>query len=202
MGPVDLYTIVSGPTLDSLAAVSGHGGSIEAYRSLDSLVRAGVQFVGTILLAAVVLGLLQGVGTRSVAKSRRSPIISICVGLPSLLVVAGLTGTGIILVDTSVGIFFAIPLVVLGVAVLPIAVAVGFTAVGRTVASRFSTDGLFVGVFVSALLCGLAGTAFPATVALISFTGALGLGASIRVLFGGFGAARPEDRTVPPANKI
>jgi len=94
-------------------------------------------------------------------------------------------------------------MVILGVTVLPVVTAIGFTAIGRTIASRFGADRLWVGVLVGALIIsGLAGLSLPATVILAGLAGALGLGASIRVLFGGVGTAQPDDRTVPPANKI
>uniref|UniRef100_A0A7D5GKI2 Uncharacterized protein n=2 Tax=Natrinema halophilum TaxID=1699371 RepID=A0A7D5GKI2_9EURY len=182
--------------------MGGHGGSLEAYRSLEPHLRAGVQFAGTLFVAVVVLGLLQSDATRAVAKSRRSPVISFSIGLPSLLVVAGLASTGILIVDTSVGSFFAIPLVIFGVTVLPPVTAIGFTAIGQTLTSRFRVDRLWAGVFVGAFLSGLAGLAFPTAVVFTGLAGALGIGASVRVLFDGVGAARPDDRTIPPANKI
>ncbi|OLZ42681.1 hypothetical protein A6E15_09250 [Natrinema saccharevitans] len=178
------------------------GGELEAYRSLDPLLRAGIQFVGTVLVAMVVLGLLQNFGTQAVAKARRSPVISICLGLPSLLVVAGLAGTGYLIVDTSVGTFFGIPLVILGVTVLPAAIAIGFTTLGRNAAAMVGRDRLWTGILVGGLVHGIAGLVFPATVTVAALAGALGMGASVRVLVGGVGAARPDDRTVPPANKI
>ncbi|ELY75001.1 hypothetical protein C488_11138 [Natrinema pellirubrum DSM 15624] len=178
------------------------GGELEAYRSLDPLLRAGIQFAGTVLVAMVVLGLLQNFGTQAISKSRRSPVISICLGLPSLLVVAGLAGTGYLIVDTSVGTFFGIPLVILGVTVLPAVIAIGFTALGRNAAAIVGRDRLWTGILVGGLIHGAAGLVFPATVAVAALAGALGIGASVRVLVGGVGAARPDDRTVPPANKI
>ncbi|ELY69250.1 hypothetical protein [Natrinema versiforme] len=201
MGPVDLYTIVGAAAVDSVATLAG-GGELEAYRSLEPLVRVGIQFAGTVLVAIIVLGLCQRSGTQAVAKSRRSPIISSCIGLPSLLVVVGLASTGYLIVDSSIGTFFGIPLVILGVVVLPVATALGLVAIGRTVASRLGDDRLGVGVLAGALLCGIAGVSLPATVVLAGLAGVLGIGASIRVVFGATGAARPDDRTVPPANKI
>ncbi|MFA9504603.1 MULTISPECIES: hypothetical protein [Natrinema] len=201
MWPLDLYTSI-GPAVLGSIAMPAAGGELEAYRSLDPLLRAGIQFAGTVLVAMVVLGLLQNFGTRAIAKSRRSPVISICLGLPSLLVVAGLAGTGYLIVDTSVGTFFGIPLVILGVTVLPAAIAIGFTALGRNAAAIVGRDRLWTGILVGGLIHGAAGLVFPATVAVAALAGALGIGAGVRVLVGGVGAARPDDRTVPPANKI
>lgn len=202
MWPLDLYTIVGAPTVGSVATVTASGGELEAYRSIEPLLRMGIQFAGALLIAMVALGLCHRYGTNAVAKSRRSPIISICIGLPSLLVIGGLASTGYLIVDTSVGTFFGIPLVILGATVLPAATAVGITAIGRTVASRLGDDRLSVGVLAGALLCGIAGLALPATIAFAGLAASLGIGASIRVLFSATGAAHPDERTVPPANKI
>jgi len=169
---------------------------------MEPIVRAGVQFAGTVLVAMMVLGLLQTYGARSVTKSRRSPIISWCIGLPALLVVAGPREHGVSHRGHERRDLLRIPMVILGVTVLPVVTAIGFTAIGRTIASRFGADRLWVGVLVGALISGLAGLSLPATVILAGLAGALGLGASIRVLFGGVGTAQPDDRTVPPANKI
>ncbi|MDS0474259.1 hypothetical protein [Natrinema sp. 1APR25-10V2] len=194
--------MIAAPTLDSVAAISGHGEAFETYRSLEPLVRMGAQFVGTLVIAMAVLGLLQGFGTRAVTKSRQSPVISLCIGLPGLLIVGGIASTGMFISDTSVGPFFAIPMVIFGATVLPVVLAVGFTAIGRTVASRLGSDRLWVGVLVGAIVSGLASLALPATVAVAGVAGALGLGATVRILSGGIGAGRPDERTVPPANKI
>lgn len=202
MGPLELYALIGGATFGSLATLAGHGESLELYRSLDPIVRAGIQFAGTALVAIIVLGILQNSGTTAVAKSRSSPVISLCIGLPSLLIVGGLTSTGLVIVDTGIGAFFGIPMVIIGAAVLPVAAAVGFVAIGRTVGSRFGDDRVSTGLFVGALLSGVAGLAFPATVLLVGLATALGMGASIRVLFGATGTGNPDERTVPPANKI
>lgn len=202
MGAVDLYAIAGGSAFDSVTTLSGHGEYLETYRTLGPLLRVGIQAVGTVLLTMVVLGLLQHHGTRSVAKSRQSPVISMGVGLPGLIVVGGLTSTGILITGTSVGVFFAIPLVVLGVAILPTTTVVGLVAIGTTVAARLGDDRLAVGALVGAFLSGIAGVSIPATVGLFALAAALGIGATARVLFGASGSARPDERTVPPANKI
>lgn len=202
MGTLDLCAIMGGTTVGSVASLAGHGESLELYRSLEPIVRAGIQFVGTALLAMIVLGLLQNHGTTAVAKSRGSPIISLCIGVPSLLIVGAVATTGIVIVDTSVGAFFGIPMVIIGAAILPVATVVGFVAIGRAVASRFGSDRLSTGVFVGALFSGVSGLLFPATVGAVGLAAALGIGAIIRVLLGATGTGNPNERTVPPANKI
>ncbi|WP_169924366.1 hypothetical protein [Natrinema ejinorense] len=202
MWPLDLYTMIGSPVVDPIVMLAAPGGELEAYRSLEPVVRMGVQFAGSLLVVMIVLGLLQNYGTRAVTKSRHSPIISLCIGLPGLLVIGGLASTGYLIVDTGIGTFFGIPLVIVGAAVLPTATAIGLVAIGRTLVSKVAADRPWTGVLVGALLTGIAGWSLPATLALAGLAAALGVGASIRVLFGASGAARPDDRTVPPANKI
>lgn len=201
MWPLDLYAIIGPAVLESVTTLDV-GGTLDAYRSLEPLLRLGGQFAGTALVALIVLGLLQRSATHSVTKARRSPVISLCIGLPGLAIVGGLASTGYLIIDTGVGAFFGVPLVILGASVLPVVTALGFVAIGRTVAARLGVDRLWVGILVGALCSGLAGLSLPTTVVLAGLAGALGLGASVRVLFGGVGAARPDERTVPPANKI
>ncbi|MFA9415587.1 hypothetical protein [Natrinema sp. HArc-T2] len=202
MWPLELYTRVGQPASDSTGTLSVADGALAAYRSLEPFVRVGIQFVVAVLVTMIVLGLLHSHGSKAVRKSRQSPVISVGIGFPSLLVVSALAGTGYLIVDTSVGVFFGIPLVILGATVIPVVLAIGLTAIGCTIASRLGSDRLWVGIVVGALVSGLAGLALPATVAIAGLAGALGLGAGVRVLFGGAGTARPDERTVPPANKI
>ncbi len=202
MWPLDLYNRVGSPVPNSAGMLPIADGTFAAYRSLEVLIRVGVQFVVALLVTMIVFGLLHSYASNAVTKSRRSPVISFGIGLPSLLVVVGLAGTGYLIVDTSIGVFFGIPLVILGTTVVPVVMAIGLTAIGCTIASRFGTDRLWVGIVGGALVSGLAGLALPATVAVATLAGALGLGAGIRVLFSGVGTARPDERTVPPANKI
>src|SRR6056297_2214821 len=202
MWPLDLYNRVGLPVPNSTGTLPIVDGTLAAYRSLEPLVRVGVQFAVAVLVTMIVFGLLHSYASNAVTKSRRSPVISVGIGLPSLLVVSALAGTGYLIVDTSIGVFFGIPLVILGAAVIPVVLAIGLTAIGRTIASRFGTDRLWAGIVVGSLVSGVAGLALPATVAVAGLAGALGLGASIRVLFGSAGTARPDERTVPPANKI
>lgn len=179
-----------------------NGGAVEGYRSLAGPVRAGGLFLGTLVVAMVALGLFQEYGQRSVGTARRSPIISICIGLPTALVVAGLARTGQLIVGTSLGTFFGIPLVVVGLIVLPALTTVGFVAIGRSLAARVGRDGLGAGVLVGSLLAGLAGLSVWTTIAVGALAAALGVGAGVRALFSAAGTTQPGERTVPPANKI
>ncbi|WP_049915727.1 hypothetical protein [Natrialba taiwanensis] len=205
MWPADLYVGMGATESGSESAVIEvltSGAAVEAYRSLGSLGRVGFQFAATVVLALVVLGLVQGYGTRTVETARRSPVISICIGLPSGLVLAGLASTGYILVGQSVGIFFGIPLVLLGGTTLPILLVLGFVAVGRATMARLGRDRLGSGILAGSVLCGVAGFSIGATILLAVLVASLGIGAFVRVLMSAGGTTAPDERTVPPANKI
>ncbi|AEH37858.1 hypothetical protein [Halopiger xanaduensis] len=202
MWPESLYAVGGAGTATTGPLASLGAEWIEAYRSLALPVRAGGQFLAAALLALLVLGLVQGYGSRSVHTARRSPVISICIGLPAALVVASLAGTGYLISGESVGVFFGIPLVVLGLATLPPLSAVGLVAIGQSIAARVGDDRLSTGVLVGSLLAGAAGGALEATIALAVLAAALGVGAGARTLFAARGSTRPDERTVPPANKI
>ncbi|ELY99025.1 hypothetical protein C482_10726 [Natrialba chahannaoensis JCM 10990] len=201
MRPAELYT-GNGDTgyevLESLAA----SGAFEAYHALEPLGRVGMQFAATLLLGFVILGLLQGHGSRTVTTVRRSPIISVCIGFPGLLIASGLTGTGYVLIGRGVGTFFGLPLVILGTTVLFPLVTLGFVAIGRTLAARLGRDGLGSGVLAGSFLCGLVGFSLPLTVFVASLAASLGIGAFVRVLLHAGTTTAPDERTVPPANKI
>ncbi|MFA9426749.1 MULTISPECIES: hypothetical protein [Natronorubrum] len=202
MWPLDLYTTIVPMTLESVGPLVLSGIDGETYHSLGALERAGVQFVATFVVALVVLGLLQGYGPRTVTKSRRSPVISLCIGLPSLLVLAGVTATGYLIIGTSLGTFFGIVLVVIGLTVIPILTVLGIVAIGHSIAARVGVDRLWAGVIAGSVLSGLVGFSIAATVAAAVLAGALGVGAGVRVLFGSGSSTSPDERTVPPANKI
>lgn len=203
MWPESLYAVGGGSGVGSAAVLASVGTEwIDGYRSLALPVRAGGQFVVTLLLALVVLGLVQRFGSRSVQTARRSPVISSCLGLPAALVLAGLAGTGYLITGRSFGTFFGVPLVVLGLATVPTLTAVGLVAIGRSIAARAGRDRLWAGALVGSLLAGTAGVALEATVVLAVLAAALGVGAGVRVLFAASGSTRPDERTVPPANKI
>lgn len=202
MWPESLYAVGAAGTAMAGPLASLGSEWVDAYRALALPVRAGGQFLAAALLALLVLGLAQGYGSHSVHTARRSPVISICIGLPAALVVASLAGTGYLISGESVGIFFGIPLVILGLATLPTLTAVGLVAIGRSIAARVGHDRLFPGVLVGSLLAGAAGGALEATVALVVLAAALGVGAGARALFASRRSTRPDERTVPPANKI
>lgn len=202
MWPIELYAFNGGPILESVARFGVEGGAIEAGQSLGPLERAVAGGVATLLVSLVVLGMLQGHGSRAVTKCRRSPVISVCIGIPSALVVGLLAGVGYLMLGTEVGVFFGVPLVVLGATVLPSVTAIGFTAIGQSIASRTGQDALWAGVIVGSLIAAIAAVAVPVAIVVGAIAAAFGTGASVRVLAGSWGTADPDERTVPPANQI
>lgn len=202
MWPVDLYSVIGVVALETGAPFAVSGIGLETYQGLGALERAGIQFGATFVVAMVAIGLLQGFSPRTVTKARRSPVISICIGLPGLLVVTGLTSTGYLIVGTSLGTFFGIPLVAFGATILPVLTVLGFVAIGRTIAARLGRNQLWAGVLVGSVLSGLVGLSLALTLVTAILAGALGIGAGVRVMMGAGGTTQPDERTVPPANKI
>ncbi|WP_019991558.1 hypothetical protein [Natronorubrum tibetense] len=201
MGPVGLYG-VNGAVLESIGRFATVDIGLETYQALSALERAGVHFGVTLVVAMVALGLLQSFGPQTVTKCRRSPVISICIGAPSLLVISAVVSTGYLIIGTSLGTFFGIVLVAVGLTTVPVLAIAGFVAIGQSIAARFGWDQLWIGVVVGSLLSGLVGLSMLATVAAILFAGSLGTGSAIRVMRGAGGSTHPSERTVPPANKI
>lgn len=201
MWPLDLYS-VAGVALEPFGPLTVSSVGPEAYETVGALERAGIGFGATLVVALVVIGLLQGYGPRTVTKARTSPVISICIGLPSLLVIGGLASTGYLIVGSSLGTFFGIPMVVFGGTVVPVLTVFGLVAIGQSIGSRLGADRLWVGVLVGSVLAGIAGLSLALTAVTVVLAGSLGVGAGVRVMFGASGTTRPSERTVPPANKV
>ncbi|WP_160048511.1 hypothetical protein [Natrialba sp. INN-245] len=201
MWPTDLYPI-SGTTGLESADYFAHGWVLEVYRVLFPYERAAVQFAAMVLVSLVLLGTLQGRGSDAITTSRRSPVISTCIGLPSLLVVTVLVSAGYFIVGSSLGTFFGVIFVTIGAAVVPASAAIGFVALGQSIVSRLGQDRLWLGVLIGSLVFGLAGFSVPATVVVATLATMLGMGTIVRILFGPGGSTNPDERTVPPANKI
>lgn len=199
MWPLDLYVV--GVGLWSPIATA-YGGALETYATFTSIERVVGQFVVAIALASVVVGMTPEYGTRAVAKTRRSPIISLCIGLPTALALTVLVSAGHFALGSSIGTFFGVLSIVLGLAALAVGTTVGIVAIGHTVASRLGRDGSSIGVVVGGSLLGLAGVTTLGTIALLVVGATIGTGAGVRVLFGAGSISSPDERTVPPANKI
>lgn len=199
--PLSLYSVIEATGIGAVTPLTIGELGFETLETIGPLERAGLLFAGTFAFAAVVLGLLPGYAPRTVTKARRSPVISICVGLPGLLVVGGLGGTGYLILDTDLGPFFGIPMIALGGTIGPAFTVLGFVAFGRSIAARLDRDRLSVGILLGSVFAGIAGLSLALTVVVAGLAGALGIGAGVRVIMAG-GTSRPDDRTVPPANKI
>ncbi|MFC4437524.1 MULTISPECIES: hypothetical protein [Natrialbaceae] len=202
MWPTNLLYSADGSTRETIGYLATIRGELELLQSLGPLERVGVQFAATLLLATVVLGLLQGHGTRIVTKSRQSPVISSCIGIPTALVLGGLASGGYLLLETSVGMFFGVIMLVLSLSFLPVLTALGFVAVGISIATRLGQDRLWIGVVLGALLSGVSALSVPVAVVVTGIAAILGTGAGVRVLFGVGETTSPDERTIPPANKI
>ncbi|AFZ71498.1 hypothetical protein [Natronobacterium gregoryi] len=200
MWPVNLY--LASVASESVATAAVVGDALELFAGIDPLVRTGTALSGALLVSVIALGILQEHGPRSVTKARRSPIISVCLGLPGTFVAGGLTSAGLVMTGNSIGVFFGVPLVVLGALVLPTLTAFGLVAIGASIAARFGQDRLGAGVVVGSLLAGLASLSVAAAVILVTVAASLGVGAALRVLVGTRSTTRPDERTVPPANEI
>ena len=175
---------------------------VAVYQSLGPAERAVGQFVAALVAASMIIGLVQSAGTRSVRKAHRSPVISICIGTPGLLVLGALGSTGYLILGSSLGTFFGMLFLLVSGTLLPAGLIVGVVGFGSGVAARFGRDGIPAGVVAGSALAGLAGLSVPATVGFAVFATAIGTGAVVRVLFGAGAVSSPDDRTVPPANKI
>ncbi|MFC6716719.1 hypothetical protein ACFQGT_17300 [Natrialbaceae archaeon GCM10025810] len=178
------------------------GDPIGTYVGFEPAVVAGAQFLAAIVLAGVVVGLAPGFGRRTILMCRRSPAISVCIGLPAVIVVGALTATGYVILGSSIGTAFGLPLVLGGLALLLVGTTVGVVAIGRTIAARLGRNGLGYGILVGGLLAGLAGVSPWGTVALVSLAAVIGTGACLRVLFGFGTTTGSNERVVPPANKV
>ncbi|USZ72647.1 hypothetical protein [Natronosalvus halobius] len=203
MWPIDLYAIVGG------LGGGGESGSVRVYEQavtafsgLSPLEQAAIQAVGIVLVGGFALGILRYSGRKTLEVSRRSPVISLCVGIPGTLVLGGLFYTGILISSSAVGIFFAIPLVAIGVVVLPVSAALGYVAIGATITSRFGLSRTPGWVIAGGLLGGVTALVPTFGFAFVTIATALGVGAGTRVLVGNGGVRQPEERVVPPANKV
>lgn len=174
----------------------------ELYAGLTPLERVGLVFLSTVVLGAVVLGLLPGISERTIKTARRSPVISILVGIPGSLALGALLYVGQLLSHSEVGIFFGIPFVTAGLALLPTLTLVGIVAVGKSLGARLGRSGAASGLLLGAVLL----AALAASVEAIAIGGGvfmcLGVGAGIRVLVTGGTVTDPSERSVPPANQI
>ncbi|MFC3959926.1 hypothetical protein [Halovivax cerinus] len=169
---------------------------------LSPALRAGLVFGATLLTGLTVLGLLPGYSSRTIETARRSPVISILVGVPAALSVVALSYVGIRLTHSDLGVFFAIPLVTVGLTLLPAWAIMAAVSVGNALSVRLGTDGFTAGLIGGAVLLGLASAQLLLFAVVFGTLVCYGAGAGARVLISGGSATDPSDRSVPPANKI
>lgn len=201
MWPLNLYWLTSAAGIERQRGLAV-ADWFETLQALAPLERAVAAAAVTVVLAIVVVGVVPDRGVQAVAKTRRSPVISGLIGVPSVLVVAGLATTGYLILGTSIGTFFGMLFLLVGATMLPAGAAVGYVAVGRTISARLGRDRLWAGVLAGGLLAGLAALSIPAALGLTAIAVTVGTGATVRILFGSGGTSSPDERTVPPANKV
>lgn len=185
-----------------LLTVALQSEAIGFYQELGAVERAGVNLAATLVVGFAVLGILPWYSTRVVDTARRSPIISLCIGIPAIGVLVTFLYLGHLIADHSVGVFFAIPLVSIGITFLPVWTALGTIVLGGVVASRVGFGWYASWVVFGAVIVGLASLHPVAFAALIALAAVLGVGSGARVLVGSGITQEPEERVVPPANKV
>ncbi len=180
----------------------GLGGTLELGAALSPLELAGLAFVATLAVGAVVLGVARSHGGRTMRAARRSPVISAVVGVPGALALAVLVYTGFLL-STAAGTFSVLGTVI----AIPLAVVVGLVAVAWTAIGLAAVGGALVGregpasYVAGGLLAALAVSTAPYGLPLLALAAATGIGAGTRTLVTGRTDA-PDERVVPPANEV
>lgn len=199
--PIGVVHLIGTATNAVVFAVR-RAGAVEFYLNLDPVGQVGVTLAVALVVGLVVFGLLPGYSTQVVRTGRRSPVISACVGLPGTVVLVGLLYVGFTISDTSVGVFVAIPLVSVATISLPVWTALGLVIVGASIGGRFGFDTVAVWLVVGSALVALA-TLVPAVATVVATVAAiLGVGAGVRVLVGSGVTSGPDERTIPPANRV
>lgn len=202
MWPLELIPVTAADGAGPVADASSLEAYVDLYAAFGPTERFAVHLIATVILATVVLGLVPESGSRTIRKCRRSPVISLAVGLPLAGIIATLSVTGYLMLGTSLGTFFGVFLVVVGLLSLPTWTALGFVAVGQSIANRIGVDRRWVGVLVGGLLSGVVALSPLAVVSIGGLVAAVGTGAGVRVLLGFRSATDPGERAVPPANKV
>lgn len=200
MWPEGAYNFVG--LLTGVSDVWTTVGGLEVVDQYGALGRAGFLFAVTVLVGTLILGVLPNYGTRTIETSRRSPIISVVVGTPGALVIAALTYIGFIISGTSLGVFFAIPLVVLGVLLLPTWTALGLVAIAGTLSRYAGIERRWLSVLLGGGLAAISVAIPQIGVGILVAGMIIGVGAGIRTSIGYGATTKPNERVVPPANKV
>ncbi len=202
MWPLELSSLTTRRAVDAVGYVGFQGSVVGFYGDFSAVERVAFHFGVTLLVGLIVLGLLQEHGHRTVDTTQRSPVISTIVGVPATLALSSLLYFGYLLAESSLGVFFAVPLVVLGLAFLPTWTALGFVALGGYVSRRFGSEKLSVWLLVGSLTSAVGALAVPYGFVVVALAAVVGVGAGVRSIIGSGGVGHGEERVVPPANKI
>lgn len=182
--------------------VSAQPEAVEFARELGlvgrSLLCAAVVFLGGI----TVLGLFPTYGDRVLTTARGSSIISAAIGIPMTVALGVVVGAGILLAGNPVGVFFAVPLLVGGGALLLAWLVIGWIAAGAYVARRAGRENRWLGLLIGSIAAGAVAVVPEIGVAVALVVTVVGVGAGTRVTLVGGGISDPDERTVPPANKV
>ena len=193
--------LVSGTSVGTVFAIPRFE-LFDAYLELPPEGQVALVASAILVLGIVVFGLLPGYGNRTLRTARRSPVISFLVGIPGTLFLLGMLYMGAVVSESSIGIFFAIPLVSFGLVLLPTWLLLGATAIGASIGSRLGNGSTAIGIVLGAILLGGAALSLEVLLIVGSLFACLGVGAGTRVLIVGGTSTSPDERTVPPANKI
>lgn len=173
-----------------------------AFTGLESPEGALLLAVGTAVLGSAALGFLPDHGQLVVDTGDRSPIISLCIGVPGVAALLSLLYLGLLLSTSSIGIFFAIPVVAFSLTVLAGWTATGLVTLAGHLLARLGIDAIWIRVLVAGVLGGTLAFSVPVGVLVYVLGSTLGVGSGVRVLFNGGSPSEPDKRSIPPANKI
>ncbi len=176
--------------------------SVDFVLGLSPFELSGLLLAGTFLLGGILLGLLPSYSSKTIETARQSPVISVFVGIPATLVLVMFLYLAVVISESSIGIFFAIPLVTVTLGLLPAWTVLGVVTTGTFLGARVGRDTVTVGLLAGVLLVGALAFVVEVLVVVGALVSCLGVGAGTRVLVSGGTTTDPEQRKVPPANKI
>ena len=205
VGDMEQIGRVLSPTIRNAApdlALSIQRDAIEFYVDLSTIEQVGVALAAALIVGSVVLGILPTYSKSVVRTARRSPVISILMGVPGTIVIVFFLYLASVISGDSLGVFFAIPLVSIGLTLLPAWTALAMVAVGCSIGNRVGRDGLLPGLLIGTVLIGLSAARLELVVGVVALLASLGVGAGFRVLIGSGTGTDPAERRVPPANQI
>lgn len=189
-------------TFAAVVPLTPYESVIDFYLGRSTAEQIAIVTASTLLLGAVLFGVLPAYSNRALKTARKSPIISFLIGIPTAGVLGMFFYLGMVLSESSFGIFFAIPLVTVTLGLLPAWATVGVVSTGSAIGTRLGTDGLAVSIVLGALVVGASAVVVESLIVVGGLVTCLGVGAGVRVLVSGGMATDPDQRTVPPANKM